>query len=576
MMKSLKAIFTFIVVVIVVSACGGGQAPVATESAPVGATTAPPTQVGPTSTPVPAVVRIGGSGGPDTLNPATALMSRSFIIFELVYSSLYELQLDGTYSLDLLESAENSPDGLVWTYKLRTGAKFHDGQPLTARDVLFSYQLYMGNPDSGESFPYMTPYTEGFSKVEAPDDQTVVLTLNEPIPNIESRIAFMYILPEHIWKDFNTFKAASEYTNDALVGSGPFKLKEYKQNEFTHLVANHEYFGKGPKVDEVIFQVFENADVMVQALKTGQVDMVTDVLNTAIPALKNAENVKVVSGPPFAPDVTDILINLVDPANCPEGSACTGHPSLRDRNVRLALSHATDKQDLINVILLGLGTPGVTLIPDSLGIWYNNTIQDYAFDLDKANQLLDAGGYKDTDGDGVRQMPDGSNPLIYRLNWSSDSTTSQRLAEMVSKTWEKIGVKTQMQALDPNALTTICCPNFDFDLIIWGWGSDPDPKALLNVMTTKEITTGVSETGYSSPEYDALYDQSNTEMDQQKRVDIIWKMQQIVHNDVVYIIPYYSQAVEAYRTDRFKGWIIDAPKLSLEDVSSLLVVEPAQ
>ncbi len=261
---------------------------------------------------------------------------------------------------------------------------------------------------------------------------------------------------------------------------------EFKQNELVHLAVNPDFYGTMPKVDEVVFQTFTNEDALVQSIKTGQVDMITEMPNTAVATLKNAENVEVVVGAPLAPELTDIIFNQVDPANCPEDGSCTGHPALRDKQVRLAIAYATNKQDLIDVILLGLGTPGLTLIPDSLGIWYNNTIEDYPFDIAKGNEILDAAGYKDLDGDGVREMPDGSQSLVFRLNWPNDSTVAPRLAEMVSKTWAQIGVKVELQALDPDALTSICCPTFDYDILIWGWGSDPDPSFLLSVMTSAE------------------------------------------------------------------------------------------
>ena len=421
----------------------------------------------------------------------------------------------------------------------------------------------------------MAGYTTSFESVEATDDQTVVIQLTDPIPNIESQLVFMFILPSHIWSAYDNDKAA-EFENLNLIGSGPFSLVEYKQGESVHMTRYDGYFGTGPKINDVVFQTFSNQDALVQALKTGQVDMITEMPNTAVAGLKNDPNIKVVTGAPFAPDVTDILINQIAPENCPEGSTCTGHPALRDINVRQALAYATDKQELIDIVLLGFGTKGLTLIPDSLGQWYNNTIQDYPFDIAKANQLLDDAGYKDTDGDGIRQMPDGSNPLIFRLNWGSDSTVAPRLAELVSNTWAKIGIKTQMQALDPDALSSICCPTFDYDLIIWGWGSDPDPSFLLSVMRTDEIPTGMSETGYSNPDYDTLFDEQSKELDPAKRKEIVWKMQEILHQDVVHIIPFYSKAVQAYRTDRFTGWITNANKLALEDISSLLVIEPVK
>jgi peptide/nickel transport system substrate-binding protein len=293
--------------------------------------------------------------------------------------------------------------------------------------------------------------------------------------------------------------------------------------------------------------------------------------------LRNEPNVEVVSGAPLSPGVSDIIFNLTPDDMCPvDDGVCSGHPAIKDKNVRLALAHATDKQKIIDVVLLGLGDPGLTLIPNGLGVWYNDTIQDYAYDVAQANQILEDAGYVDKDGDGVREMPDGSRSLIFRLNYPSDSITAPREAELLNEMWAEVGVKLEIQALDPDALTSVCCPTFDYDIIIWGWGSDPDPGFLLSVMLTDEIPTGNSETGYSNPEFDELYTQQATALDFDERKALVWKMQEIVHSDVVYIIPYYELTVQAYRTDRFTGWILDAPKLALEDVSSLVVVEPVK
>lgn len=522
----------------------------------------------------PVTARIGWKGSPDSLNPGVAQLTEAYTIFGLVYDAMYVLQLDGSFKLGLAESYELSADGKTWTFKLRSGVKFHDGQPLTAKDVAFSYNFYQANED----FPYMNLYTQYFESVAALDDSTVEIKLSQAIPNMESQLVFLYVLPEHIWQDQTEGSKPTEFLNESLIGSGPFKLTEYKQNEFVHLTANKEHFATPPKIDELVFQTFANEDALVQAIQTGQVDLITEMPTTAVATLRNAENIKLVSGAPASPGVSDIIFNQLKPENCPKdaGGLCTGHPALLDRNVRLALAHATDKQNLIDVLLLGLGTPGLTLIPDGLGVWYNNTLKDYEFDIAKANQILDDAGYKDSDGDGVREMPDGSKPLSFRLQWPNDSVSAPRMAELLGQTWGQIGVKTEPQAVDPNALVALCCPGFDFDIILWGWGSDPDPNMLLNVMTSEAIPDASSETGYANPEFDELYDQQGAELDQEKRRELIWQMQEIVHNDVVYIIPYYAQAVQAYRTDRFTGWITDQAKLALEDVSSLVQIEPVK
>lgn len=520
----------------------------------------------------PTVLRIGWAGSPDTLNPGTAVLSEAYTLFELVYDSMYQLQLDGTYTLELAESVDVSDDGKVWSFHLRDGITFHDGEALTAADVAFSYNLYQNT----EGFPFLPVYTDYFESVEAADDRTVVITLSEAIPNMESQLIFLFVLPEHIWSGLEG-EAAVEFENEAMIGSGPFKVIEYSQNQFVHLAGVKDHYLQGPKVDEVVFQTFDNQDALVQALRTGQVDMITEMPNTAVPALRNAENVELVIGPPAAPSVSDIILNVTTAEVCPpDDGVCSGHPALLDRNVRLALAHATDKQQIIDVTLLGLGAPGLTLIPDSLGVFYNSSLEDYAYDPALANSILDEAGYADADGDGTREMPDGSRPLVLRMNWPSDSTWAQRGAELLAQNWAQIGVKTELQALDADALTAICCPSFDFDVILWGWGSDPDPAFLLSVMTTDEIPTGTSESGYSNAEYDELYKKQAVELDQQTRIDMIWRMQEIVHYDIPYIIPFYGQAVQAFRTDRFTGWVTDAGKVELTDPSSLLVVEPVK
>lgn len=541
-----KMLFTILIAALALSACsgGGGQAQ-------------------------PAIVRVGWAGSPDTLNPGMAILTEAYTIFELVYDSMYELNLDGSFTLSLAESANVSDDGTVWTFKIRDGLKWHDGKPLTAEDVAWTYNLYKDTPEYPYLNGYYTPY---FDTIESTPDNEVVLTLTEAIPNIESQLVFLYILPKHVWESANK----TEYENVEMIGSGPFKMAEYVQNEFVRLTANKDHFSTPPKVDEVIFQTFENQDALVQAIRTGQVDMVTEMPNTAAESLKADENIELVVGAPLAPGVTDIIFNQLDPENCPEGGICSGHPALRDRNIRLAMAHATDKQQLIDVILLGLGNPGLTLIPDGLGVWYNSSLTDYEFDPVKANQILDDAGYADTDGDGIREMPDGSEPLTFRLNWPSDSINAPRMSELLAEMWGAIGISLEPQAVDPDALTAQCCPAFDFDIMIWGWASDPDPSALLYVYTTEAIPTGSSETGYSNPEYDELYTNQQVELDFEARREIVWQMQKMVFDDVVYIIPFYDANVQAYRTDRFTGWITDQAKVELSDITSLVLIEPVK
>jgi peptide/nickel transport system substrate-binding protein len=542
---SLLAIF--LITAILLSACGGGL-----RGAPY--------------------VQVGWNGDPDTLNPGMATLDESFSIFNLIYDGLYEFNLDGSYRLSLAESVNVSEDGKVWTFNIRDGVRFSDGQPLTAEDVAYSFNLYS---KYSEEFIFMPGYTTYFQSVIAPSKDQVVITLKEAIPNMESQLYALYVLPKHIWekvKDPTDPKIPLGQT----VGSGPFKLVEYVPGQYIRLESRTDHFLYSPKVAGVEFRIYADMASMIEALSNQDIDLIVELPVDAVSALKGMKGVEVVAGPAITPSVADIIMNQVNPAQCPvnAGGLCTGHPALGDRNVRLAMAHAIDKHRMIDETMLGLADPGLTLIPKGLGSFYNSSIHDYEYDAKKANQILDGGGYLDINDDGVREMPDGNRDLTFRLEWPSDMLYARREADLLKLMWAQIGIDVIMQPVDPAELTRRCCPSYDYDILLWNWSSDPDPNFLLSVMLTDEIPSGYNETGYSNPEYDRLYGLQATELNDEERRSIIWQMQNLVHRDVVYIIPFYRKSVQAYRSNTFRGWLTDKARLDLDDRTSLGIIEP--
>jgi peptide/nickel transport system substrate-binding protein len=559
----------------VLAACGGSQqgSPSAEASEPESSGAAP-TDAG---TATGGTVRIGWAGYPDSLNPGNGVLSEAYTMYELVYDTPIAVNSAGEYVPELATewAVEEGEDATTYTLTIRDDATFHDGEALTAEDVAFSMQLYKDTED----FPFLPSYVEPFETIEATDETTVTLTTPDPIANFEASMAFIYVLPQHIWEEVED---PVEFGNDEMIGSGPFMLEAASQGESVELTAFADHWGMPPNVDGVIFQTFEADDARVTALTTSQIDAMLDVPEAAIPALQNEENITVhIADVAAGGSLTDIFFNIVEEENCPtedEGGVCSGHPALKDIAVRQALAHATDKEQLITVATSGTGTPGLSLVPPGLGEFYASEIEDYAFDLAAANALLDEAGYEDSDGDGVREcLPDQDcETLTFRLNYPSDATTGARESEIIQETWQQIGVTVEVQVLDPDALTAVCCPAFDYDVMMWGWGSDPDPAFLLGVALCSEIPTGFSESGYCNPEYDELYEQQAVETDRAARVELIHQMQQILMDDLPYIIPYYYPSIGAWRTDTFTGWIEDDPTLGLEDVSNLANLRPSE
>jgi len=555
---------------LLISACTGVQQnPSASETDGAG----PSTSAG-GGTATGGTVRIGMAGYPDSLNPGNGLLSESYNLYELVFDTPIAVASSGEFVPELASEWSSSDDGLTWTMTIIDGATFHDGEPLTAEDVAFSIQLYKDTED----FPFLPSYASSFETIEATDATTVTLTTAEPLGNFEANMAFIYVLPKHIWE---AEADAVAFENAEMIGSGAFKLVEAVQNESVELAANTEYWATPPNIDGVTFQKFDNADARITALTTGDIDAITEFPATAVSALQNTENVEVhIADVAAGGSLRDIILNVVADEDCPaEGGVCSGHPALKDLAVRQALAHATDKQQIIDVATLGTAAPGLSMVPPGLGDYFASDIEDYAFDVDAANALLDDAGYEDADGDGVRDcLPDQDcdNGLTFRFNYADDIDTAPREAELLQGMWEQIGVAIEIQGLDADTLTSVCCPAFDYDIMLWGWGSDPDPAFLLGVALCTEIDSGFSESGYCDPEFDALYDQQAIELDHDARVDQIHQMQQMLIDDVPYIIPYYSQEIEAWRTDTFTGWVADDPTLSLEDPSSLSALRPAE
>lgn len=555
-----------LVIALSVSACGGRAVPT---SAPAG--------TGEEEAPV--VLRVGLPGFPDSQNPGNAWLTEATDLVELVYSSLVKMDFAGNYYPDLAQSWSVSDDGLAWTFVLEPEAVWSDGTPVTAEDVAFTLLAYKEWADFG----YMSGYTKHMADVQATDEHTVAITLDTPVPNFESQVMYTYILPKHIWEPFaGDLDAAVAFENAEMVGSGPFRLKEFQQGEHYRLSANPDYYNGRPAIDEVIFQAYANEDALVQALRAGELDMITEIPPTVVGSLRGDPNITVGTG--TSRGLRDYIFNLSSPEICPvdDGGVCSGHPALRDQVVRQAMAHAVDKQQIVDVAELGLATPGLGLVPAALGKFYASDLQDYAFDIPLANKMLDEAGYLDSDGDGIRECPAGMDcggrQLDIVMQIPSDITSGPREAELLSTWWGDIGIRMTPQILEPDTVTANCCPTFDFDMLMWGWTSDPDPTFIMSILNSEEIPTGMSETAYTNPEYDRLFAAQAVEMDEPTRLSMVHEMQRLMLEDLPYIIPYYQAEVQAFRNDRFTGWPLPAEGsnqiLYLQDPLSLRVVEP--
>lgn len=542
-----KLLYVLVLAAVLLSACGGGN--------------------GGSDTSGWNNLRVGWIGKPDTLNPAYAFLTESYTIFDLVYSTLVTEAADGSYMGVLAKDWSVSDDGLTWTYHLKDNIQWHNGEAFTAGQMAWAINAIMQDP---EGWAASANYTGGFKEVTAPDDKTVVIVTEYPISNMDYRTSFLYAVYPPDFEKFATSEELQNFTNFKAMGTGPFQIIAFDKDTGALLLSAFKgYMDGAPAIDGVIFQTFDNTDAMVQALKVGDIDLVNEVPASAFETVKTFENVTAtaIDGRYF----NELIINSADPNLDP---APTGNPALADSAVRLAIAHSINKQDLVEVVAQGLASPGDTIVPPTLGggFWHSPNIQEIPFDTAEAGRVLEDAGYV-LGSDGVRAKDDLR--LEFRLQFPSDSAVYPRIADLMAGWFAQAGMKAAPEAVDPDALVAATTPAGDYDLVLWGWGPDPDPDFILSVMTTDQfVDGGWSDSGYHNPEYDRLYLDQQLIVDKAERQQVIWTMQEMVFNDRPYIVLYYEKMLQAYRSDRFTGFI-ESP-LGIESAQSLLNVTPVK
>ena len=483
------------------------------------------------------VLTIGTTNELDSLNPFVAVESPAYETFFLNYDLLNRFsQKDMSPAPGLAETWEHSEDGKTWTYHVRSGVKWSDGQPFTARDVAYTYNRVL-KEQSGTYIGYL-PFVKS---VTAPDDNTVVITTTKPVVFMQG--IWIPILPEHIWKDISA-KEAKTFDNEDPVGTGPFHVVEWKKGQFWRMEANKSYWGGAPHIDEVIFRVFNNADAMVQALKKGEIDAAEAIQPSLVRSLQGDKNISIVEAGGFG--WTHIGFN----AGSPEGD---GNPALRDVRVRQAIYHAVDKETLLNKVNLGYGQLADTIVPPGLALYHLDVPadQEMAFDIQRSRDLLAEAGYRDTNGNGI--VDKGGKDLELRYFVRSERADSSKEAQFIKGWLKQAGIQANVKALTDTKLTDVIYAG-DYDIFSWGWGSDPDPDFILSVVTCEQWGSW-SDTFYCNKEYDRMYQEQKTLLDPAQRAQVVKQMQQMVYEDAPYVPLYYDVDIQAYRNDRYTGWV---------------------
>ncbi|MEI6449798.1 MAG: ABC transporter substrate-binding protein [Actinomycetes bacterium] len=536
-----------VLLALVVAAGGALPAPGA---APPAAASASPVVVASPSPGDKIVLRIGITEDVDNLNPFVGYNETAWEVFSTNYEYLVERRPEDFMPGPdgIAESWETSADGKTWTFKLHDNITWQDGRPLTADDVVFTYNYIIDN-----EMPAFSGTAKGIKKAVKVDDYTVQLVTDKPKSNILR--LWIPILPKHIWEKIPPKTAASTFRNSNPVGSGPFRVVEWKRGSYMRMAANKSYWQGAPAIDEIIFQVYKNPSTMVDDLRAGRIDAAQNIPVAEFKNLQNEPGIKALSYVFFNWDYLNF--------NCYEGAGSLGDPVLRDPRFRVALDYAIDRDKLVAIAYGGEAVPGTTVLPPDNWVdpdyhWQPPEGVLRTFDLAKARSLLDEAGYKDTNGDGVRESR--GKPIKLRLWALNTSVQNQSAGKLITGWFGDLGLDIQLEVVDEgvyndsiwNYKGDVYAP--DFDMYLWTWYGYADPGQTLDSYTTAQIE-GWNEPCWSNLEFDRDYRLQAQALDPRKRAAFVYGAQEAMYADNPQSVTVYPKLLQAVNTAKWEGWI---------------------
>ena len=461
----------------------------------------------------------GVIGQPQHINPVLSTSNNvDDDLVQIIFSSLFKYDNQGKLSNDLVDRFDISEDKTQYTIYLKNNVAWHDGQPLTAADVLFTINL-ITDP------AYKSPLRSNWQGIEtsSSDDYTLNFKIQTPYVGFLSNLTFG-ILPKHIWESISPEKFALTNFNLEPIGSGPYKynpsfIKDSSGNILSYkLVANPNYFGGKPYISKITFNYYPD-DTVITAYNQKEIMGISNVSPKNLSAIKLPQS------------------TLMHKFNIPRYFAVffnqTKSVPLASDEVREALAYATNRQEIIDSVLDGNGKPVYSpILPGMIG--YDENADKLAFNLDKANEILDGKDWK-RDNDGFRSKGD----IQLQINLvTTDWPELFQTAELIKSQWEKAGVKVDINNLSVSDIQQNYIRPREYDALLFGqvMGSDPDPFSFWH--SSQKRDPGLNLSLFGDSETDKLIDDGRIEFDTTKRASIYSDFQKKLTTEIPAIFIY--------------------------------------
>lgn len=452
---------------------------------------------------------------PNTLTAAYRSSNAGSRITPKLFDGLLTYDFDFTPKPQLASSWEVSPDGLVYTFHLREGVKWHDGVPFTSADVAFSLQ------EAWKKYlPRGLALFAHLEDVDTPDPLTVRWKLSQPTPFTLVSLSsfFMQPIPKHLYEGTDILENPA---NLNPVGTGPFRFAEWSKGNYLRLVRNEDYWDQPkPYLDEVIFRFIPDSAARSAALEAGDINIVgeSQLPGVDLARFRNIPGFTVsTKGYAYIATVHFIVFNV-------------NRPHISDVRVRRAIAHALDPQFIADNIWFGFAQPATGPIPRQMGPAYTPDTPQYPFDVEKANALLDEAG-----------LPRGANGVRFELmiDPQPGQETYLRTSEYVREALAKVGIAVTVRTQDSASYSKRVYTDFDYDMVTLATSIGPDfTVAGQTFFWSKAYRPGVATSnysGYMNPELDVILEAAAVEVDPDKRNLMFHEVQRIVQRDLPHI-----------------------------------------
>ena len=447
---------------------------------------------------------------PASLHPLLVTDKPSIEITRLIADSLVDHGPDLKYVPRLAESWEISPDGRVVTFHLRQGVRWHDGEPLSSADVLFTYRA-AADPATGAS-----RLLSDFSlveSVEAPDDHTVVVTYDAPFSPALQGWEKLLILPRHLFPD-------GEVTGDDFgrqpIGSGPFRLHHWTSGQEVVLEANEDYWRGRPHLDRVVFRVIPDARTAWGALLAGELDLTVVPSGDETPDADRLPGDRQLRLQSAASLGVEMLLWNADGSN----------PFFADRRVRRAMTLALDRQGFLAAVLHGRGTVATSTFPP--GTWaHHDGIEPLPHDPGEAARLLEEAGWHLPEGESVRRK--AGTPFRFTALYYQKNVDRGRVALLLQDALGRIGVQMEVVPLEWAALLERVRDR-RFESLVHGWSLDLDPDPF-DFFHSSQHAAGMNYFAYIDADVDRWIEAGRRTFDLAERAALYRRVQERLHRD---------------------------------------------